>query len=129
MFFILFLFFAFFPAFSFSADISCSSSYVGGLPSCDWSLPCSSQSYCFHGEYGVWGNVYRCNPGGYYDTSEQFSYVCTSWQDDSGFPGSGGSGSGSPSFDSSSFYVLTYTIIGACFLFSFLFGFSAGSKP
>jgi hypothetical protein len=118
----------FFRALVSSADISCSSSYVSSLSSCDWSLPCTSQSYCFHGEYGVWGNVYRCNPGGYYDTREEFSYVCTSWSDDIGSPGIGVPGSGSPSIDFSSVEVLTYTLIAVCFLFSFLAGFTVGGR-
>jgi len=122
--------FLFFSA-SRSADINCSSGYVSGLPACDWSLPCSSQSWCFHGDFGVWGNVYRCSPGGYYDTSPEFSYTCASW-DANGAPGDG---SGDGVVDASSLSALshtvetlTYLLLGSLLLFSFFAGLSFGGR-
>jgi len=126
----LILFLLLFFSASHCADINCSSGYVSSLPSCSWSLSCSSQSWCFHGEFGVWGNVYRCNPGGYYDTSPEFSYACASW-DSNGAPGDGGVVVG----DSSSFSalsqtveVLIYLLLGSLLLFSFFAGLSFGGR-
>jgi len=65
---LLFLFIFFVYAAVYAADINCSAAYVNSLPACDWSNPCTSVSYCFQGEFGTWGNVLRCQPGGYSDS-------------------------------------------------------------
>lgn len=115
----------------YSADINCSGSYVSSLPACSWDNACSSQSYCFHGEYGIWGNVYRCHPGGYYDTSAEFSWQCATWLDDSpDQPGTGTitGGDNGASVIAQSNEVLVYTLIGVVFLLSFVGGFISGSR-
>jgi len=60
-------------------DMNCSASYVSSLPVCTWTSACSAPSYCFHGDFGSWGYVYRCNAGGYYETSGESVNVCTGW--------------------------------------------------
>ena len=117
----------FFFGISYSQDSgNCSADYLRSLPVCSWSAPCES-SKCFHGNLGIWGVVYDCIPGGYYNSGDGAGFSCSSFSPETP---SDSSLSDIPDFEAvvNAIDVLVYVLIAVCLIVSFLSGFSIGSR-
>jgi len=101
---------------------ACDYSEIQSLPFC--AEPCRPGPFCVVGVLGQSASVYSLS----WDAMNMSyrcvaAYSCADW-----FNVPSSSSGGDNALDGSSSDILSYTITAACFLFSFLIGFSSGSR-